>query len=199
MEVIRQDNLTVHQLTNSFKNSNTFVIAPDATDKVWLVDIGDISKILSAINNRFIVGVFLTHAHLDHIYGISEICKAFPDCMVYGSEKCIEYLFDDKKNLSFYYERPLSLNIKNCHKLSDRSKTQLSNGLWAECFYTPGHSPDSACYQVANLIFTGDAFIPGIPTVTKLRGGNKLLAAESIKLIQSRTNSSTIILPGHRL
>lgn len=197
MEVIRQDNLQVYQIANYFKNSNTFIIAPAGSDKVWLVDIGDYEPTLSVIGNKTVEGIFLTHAHLDHIYGIKDVLRKFPNCVVYGSGMCLEYLFDDKKNLSFYYERPLLLDIDKCRMLPDNNIVHLYGDISIERFYTPGHTPDSACYQIKDLIFTGDAYIPGLPTVTKLRGGNKQLAFESISLIKTRINSSTIILPGH--
>jgi len=197
MEVIQQGNLQVYQIANSFKNSNTFIIAPGGSDKVWLVDIGDSDAVLSALGNKRVEGIFLTHAHLDHVYGIRDVLQKFPDCAVYGSSMCLEYLLDDRKNLSFYYERPLYLRIDNYQVLPDNAIVHLYGEISIGCFHTPGHTLDSACYQIGNLLFTGDAYIPGIPTITKLRGGNKLLAAESLNLIKSRINSSTIILPGH--
>lgn len=197
MEVIRQDSFSIIRFANSFKNSNTFIIAPDCCDRVWLVDVGDSGKALSAIGDKRIEGIFLTHAHLDHIYGIKDVLNKFPECVVYGSDLCLEYLLDDRKNLSFYYECPLAINAFTCQKLTDNSTTRLGWNLVVKCFHTPGHTPDSVCYVIGNAIFTGDAYIPGIPTVTKLRGGNKILAGRSIELIQSKIARSTMILPGH--
>lgn len=197
MEVIPQDKLSIIRIANSFKNSNTFIIAPENCNNVWLIDIGDFGSILSVINHKRIAGIFLTHAHLDHIYGIKDALKKFPECVVYGSGMCLNYLFDDRKNLSLYYECPLSLTTANCRILSDSSVTHLYDCVAIECFYTPGHTPDSVCYQIGNLIFTGDAYIPGIPTVTKLRNGNKDLSVRSINLIMSKFNLLTVILPGH--
>lgn len=197
MEVIQQDNLIVTKIPNSFKNSNTFIIAPEGCDDVWLVDIGDSEPVLSATGDKRIEGIFLTHAHFDHIYGIKGIIDRFPDCIVYGSALCLEYLHNDKKNLSYYYQRPMALDIENRRMLLNGSAIKLIDDINIECFYTPGHSPDSACYQIENMIFTGDAYIPGIPTVTKLRGGNKSLSAISIDLIRSKINPATKILPGH--
>lgn len=197
MEVIQQDKFSVIRIANTFKNSNTYVIVPNDDIKVWLVDIGDFEEVLSAIGNKQIAGIFLTHAHLDHIYGIKEALQKFPECVVYGSGLCLEYLLDDRKNLSFYYECPLSLNVEKCKILFNDTFIELNEYISIQTLYTPGHTPDSACYQTENLIFTGDAYIPGIPTVTKLRGGNKLQASESIDIIKSKINSTTIILPGH--
>lgn len=197
MEVIQQDKFSVIRIANSFKHSNTYVIVPDNDDKVWLVDIGDFEEVVSAIGDKQIAGIFLTHAHLDHIYGIKDALQKFPDCVVYGSGMCLEYLLDDRKNLSIYYECPLSLKVEKCKILFDNTLIELNECISIQTFYTPGHTPDSTCYQIGNLIFTGDAFVPGLPTVTKLRGGNKLQASKSIGIIKSKINTKTIILAGH--
>ncbi|MCM1142321.1 MAG: MBL fold metallo-hydrolase, partial [Muribaculum sp.] len=169
MEVIQQDKFSILQIANSFKNSNTYVIVPNDDNKVWLVDIGNFKEVESAIGNKQIAGIFLTHAHLDHIYGIKETLQKFPECVVYGSGLCLEYLLDDRKNLSLYYECPLSQKVENCNILFNNTLIELNEVIAIQAFYTPGHTPDSTCYQTGNLIFTGDAYIPGIPTVTKLR------------------------------
>lgn len=77
MEVIQQDKFSVIRIANSFKNSNTYVIIPDNDNKVWLVDIGDFKDVVSAIGDKQIAGIFLTHAHLDHIYGIKDALQNF--------------------------------------------------------------------------------------------------------------------------
>lgn len=197
MEVIQQDKFYVIRIANSFKDSNTYVIVPKNDDKVWLVDIGDFEEVVSAIGDKQIAGIFLTHAHLDHIYGIKEALQKFPDCVVYGSGMCHEYLLDDRKNLSLYYECPLSLKVKKYKTLFNNSLIELNEYISIQTFHTPGHTPDSTCYQIGNLIFTGDAYIPGTPTVTKLRGGNKLQASESVGIIKSKITTMTIILAGH--
>ncbi|MCE5174409.1 MAG: MBL fold metallo-hydrolase [Bacteroidales bacterium] len=49
-----------------------------------------------------IKGVLLTHAHLDHIYGLPELFERFPDCLLYTNDFGMKTLADDKLNMSRY-------------------------------------------------------------------------------------------------
>ena len=62
---------------------------------------------------------------------------------------------------------------------------------------TPGHNEGCLTFQLANYFFTGDALIPNIPIVTKLKSGNKQKAKESALKIKMATDENSIICPGH--
>ena len=80
------------------------------------MDVGYIEPILSIIGDRNVKGVFLTHTHYDHIYGINKLVESFPECIVYTSQHGEEGLFSDKLNFSRYHEEPILFkgNILRC-------------------------------------------------------------------------------------
>lgn len=78
--------LKVDHVVNTIFNSITWVLSDSDSDHVWLVDCGDIKPILERVGNKEIAGVLLTHAHFDHIYGLPELLKPYPDCRVYTNE-----------------------------------------------------------------------------------------------------------------
>ncbi len=53
----------------------------------------------------------------------------------------------------------------------------------ARVYETPGHHPSCLTFEIGDCLFTGDAYIPGEKVITNLPGGNKGLAAESVKRI----------------
>lgn len=64
--------LQVKQIVNSIFTSNTYVLFDDDYDYCWLVDIGDFNKVADVLPPGVeIRGVFLTHSHFDHIYGLN--------------------------------------------------------------------------------------------------------------------------------
>ena len=78
--------MKIKRIINSIFTSNTYIV-DDSIDAVSLIDIGDIKPIKDYLNKekKYVRFVFLTHTHYDHIYGIRELMKHYPDCIVYTS------------------------------------------------------------------------------------------------------------------
>lgn len=121
----------------------------------------------------------------------------FPDLIVYGAQATIEGLSDDRKNLSFYHEQPLKFVPRKFEIVQDGEIINLSGEIELIAHFTEGHCEGCITYITDNYIFTGDALIPNIPTVTKLKTGSKLLAKASVNKIKNLTTKRSIICPGH--
>lgn len=197
MEVIQRDNITATRFTNIFKGSNTYVMEFEGCCEVYLFDIGDSVDVLHFTKTRKVIGLFLTHCHFDHIFGISNLIEQHPECIIYCHPKCFEGLHNDRLNFSFYYEKPLNFIAKNVRLINNGESIYLTESILLNTIFTPGHSVDSTSYLVNKFLITGDAFIPKVPPVTKLKGGNKEQYAVSCNLIKSLINNDTILLPGH--
>ena len=91
--------LEVKRIVNSIFTSNTYLVFDDEYDYCWLIDIGDFQQVAESLPSPLkIKGLFLTHTHFDHIYGINTLNKVFPICCVYTSEYGKVALYDEKKN-----------------------------------------------------------------------------------------------------
>tara|TARA_B110000003_G_scaffold273438_1_gene311171 strand:- start:4160 stop:4792 length:633 start_codon:yes stop_codon:yes gene_type:complete len=179
--------------------SNTYLIRKKSFDNnVYLIDVGNSQDVLNALTpDQKIKGIFLTHAHYDHICGIKNIINMFPDCIVYCSEYAHMGLQSEKLNLSFYHLKPLVFNGDNVSLIFDGVSIELFVNYHLKVLKTPGHNKGSLSFVISDGIFTGDALIPGIPVVTKLRSGNKEEAKRSIELIYQSLGSEKVIYPGH--
>lgn len=189
--------IQVRQIENSFFAVANYLITDDSADWCWLVDVGEISLIIEFVDGRKVKGVFLTHSHHDHIFGINELMKVFPDCQIYLSEAGVEVLASDKLNFSKYVGPVVSYQGDNLIVFDKETDFELYPGVLMSAIPTPGHSPDSVSYRLGNYLFTGDAYIPGVPVVTKLRGGDKETAEKSTLFIKSMIDRNTILCPGH--
>ena len=188
--------LKVDKIVNSIFDSMTWLLSETESNQVWLVDCGDINSIIEKIGIREVAGVLLTHAHFDHIYGLPEIMKRFPDCRVFTNEIGRETLSDSKLNMSFYHETPLTVEGPQVHICAEGDKISIFSGLTANVYETPGHHPSCLTFMVGGFLFTGDAFIPHIKVVTNLPRGDKKLAQESMVRIIKIADGKTIC-PGH--
>lgn len=64
--------ILIKEIINSIFTSKTYILYRDKESNAWLVDVGDIEPIITFCENKslLIEGVFLTHGHFDHIYGL---------------------------------------------------------------------------------------------------------------------------------
>ena len=112
-------------------------------------------------NMSDIKGIFLTHAHPDHIGGAAEI-KRITDCKVYAPMLELEWIEDIDIQ---YRERPipnfytlLSESVKVDVPLQDGDSVTLEKGIEICALLTRGHSHGSMSFILGdNIIFTGDA------------------------------------------
>ena len=188
--------MKIIRIQNSVLNSNSFILSDETYPYCWLVDVGDIEPIWKAIGNRQMKGVFLTHTHYDHIYGINKLVEYFPECVVYTSLHGKDGLFSDKLNLSRYHEDSFQFQGTNIEVLQDGDEIQLYPNVVMKAMYTPGHDWSCMSYYTDKLIFTGDSYIPNVKVVTSFPKSNKSEAKISLgRLLELCKNRD--IYPGH--
>lgn len=189
--------LKVKQVVNRVFMSNTYIVFDEGFDDCWLVDIGDYERAVKALpKGKTVKGLLLTHSHFDHIYGINELCKTYPQCVVYASKYDSEALMDDRKNLSRYHEHPIVFEGKRLVVVGEGDEIPLMGEHKIKVVATPGHEPGCLTFYSDDYIFTGDSYIPGVKVVTKLPGGNRTLATKSVEKIL-RLAKGKKICPGH--
>lgn len=170
---------------------------------MWLVDCGDVPPIVDMLSSlggdtSMIKGVLLTHVHYDHIYGLPRLTEKFPSLRVYTNEYGKNALTDIRLNYSKYHNDPIVYESENIVVCKEGDEIELFGGVTAKVHETPGHSDSCLTYEMADYLFTGDAYIPGVKVVTTLKGGDKNLAAKSVERIKSLAEGK-IICPGHEI
>jgi glyoxylase-like metal-dependent hydrolase (beta-lactamase superfamily II) len=193
--------IKVHTIVNTILRSCTYILHNE--DKyVYLIDCGDVMPILDFVrrNNKTVKGIFLTHCHYDHIYGINQIISQFPNAIIYGSTETIEGLKDPKINLSKYHgESMIVSKDARINKISESSNIQLFNQKII-IIETPGHDIGCLSFLVGNMLFTGDSYIPNLPVFTKWKRSEKQLALyfeAQIKKLLFEHNYT--LYPGHSI
>lgn len=193
--------IEIHDITNTIFTSKTYILSKDGFDKAWLVDIGDVEPVLEYLETKQldVVGILLTHAHFDHIYGLESLVEHFPQCEVYVTESAKQALASDKLNMSRYHGDRISYDKDNVVVVHEGESMTLFEGEPKMVFYeTPGHNPGCLTMVMGNIIFTGDAYIPGVGVNTRLPRANKEQAKESLERI-SKLAEGKKVLSGHQI
>lgn len=188
--------MNIVRIVNSLFTSNTFVLTDESSQDCWLVDVGDIEPIMKEIGDKQVRGLFLTHAHYDHIYGINRLVEYFPECAIYTSLHGKEGLFSDKLNFSRYHNEPIVFQGKHIEVLNDGDEILLFPNVLLKAIYTPGHDWSCMSYYTNEVIFTGDSYIPKIKVITSFPKSNKIEAKVSLDRILKFCKTRDVY-PGH--
>ena len=191
--------LQIKEIINSIFTSKTYILSKEGCDNAWVVDIGDIEPVLEYLEatGKTLAGLFLTHAHFDHIYGLPVLVKHYPECKVYVTEYAKEALASDKLNMSRYHETPMRYEGDNVVVVHEGEKMILFEGEPEMRFFeTPGHNPGCLTMMMGDVIFTGDAYIPGVGVTCQVPHANKEQAKESLDRIIKMAEGKTIF-SGH--
>lgn len=156
----------IHRIVNSVFTSNTYILTSEGKS-AFLIDIGDVQPVKELLDNdgKVVKAVFLTHTHYDHIYGIRELIKAYPDCIIYTSSFGKEALGSDKLNFSRYHNDPIVWTENNISVLGEGDKIEITTGNVLEVLETPGHDKSCLTYKLGNDVFSGDSYIPGVKVI----------------------------------
>lgn len=171
--------------------TNTYLLING--DECLLIDpASKAEKLIDLIGNRKLVGVLLTHGHLDHIKAVDGLYEKF-NIPVYIN-KDDESLARDKNqgkkfgiNNSAYITAPL-IHIKE-------GLTTVGSFTFNTIF-TPGHTKGSVCYQFDNNLFTGDTLFHLSAGRTDLDSGKDDDLKSSLRLIRE-IKENLYVYPGH--
>ena len=184
------------------------------------------------------VFVILTHAHIDHFFGIQNIpAFAFADAavlMVQDAGACalehgdggltqadllgatlspmtvgLHVLTADRREVPGV---PVDICLANGGRLTitawpaepgsglpDREHIAFGPGPAIDCYHTPGHSPDSICVQIGELLFIGDILFAANPGIAGIVGWSQEALVSSLSGMDALLSRGEIgvACPGH--
>ena len=171
-------------ITGPFQQ-NTRIVACETTKKAICIDPGDDSpEIAEFINENALdlQAIAITHGHLDHIGGVSDLHRKFPDAEIIMHK-------DDE---DFYYglpEQPLAMGVPPAQLKAMSLEYEVPPRLtrnWRDgeiyavgdlnfvIRHTPGHSRGHVIFaeESEKVIFGGDCLFAGSIGRTDLPGGD---------------------------
>nr|WP_307774426.1 MBL fold metallo-hydrolase [uncultured Cetobacterium sp.] len=145
-------------------------------------------------NNLTLKNIIFTHGHGDHIGGINEAAKIFPEANIYIGKEDEKFLFDSQYSLSYAIQGyDLSFNGKY-------SLLKEGDSIFGfEVIDTPGHTIGSKCFynKEARLMISGDTLFRRSFGRYDLPTGNLTQLQKSLKKICENYPEDTIVYSGH--
>lgn len=189
----------VIRIVNEPFSSNTYLLYRNFDKKCIIIDPG-LDEIL--VDQKIIemklepVAVIATHAHFDHIGGVSFLHNKYSipfylhkeDLKLYNSANFYLKLSKIKKSIEI--TNPEVLLVETRQKL-------IINNFCLEIFNFQGHTNGSCIIAYENIIFTGDTLFKKGLYLNKLPQENVERLKESILKILDTFDLNTICYPGH--
>lgn len=144
---------------------NYIWVLNDETGRCLIVDPGEAAPVLKAIEaNRWQPeAILLTHHHNDHVGGVAELHRRFPNLIVYGPEE--------------------TRNKGTTKIVADGDRINILEHEF-HVFSTPGHTSGHVCFYSAPWLFCGDTLFSG--------GCGRLFEGTAAQMYQSLQRINTL-------
>ena len=166
---------------------------------VLIVDPGDnAQRILTAVGERTISAIVLTHYHYDHVgalAGLRNIWEA-QGIPIYLHPLDQDRFLREQSKRSKESEFASALEVV-LRPIDDGACLELG-GLVLKVMHTPGHSAGSIClyHQGSNILISGDTLFRGTTGRTDLGGGSPHQMHETLQVL-ALLPDATMVYPGH--
>ncbi len=193
--------MKVKQFVFSHFMENCFVVWDQESRNASVIDPGaygpyEVEKLIQFIEKNGLVlqHVLLTHAHIDHIAGLKQVCEHF--------HLPVTLHADGLKLLAQAEVYGSVMRFDNVPDMTTLETNLIQDGDIVgpfECRYVPGHCPGSMAFVLHEdrMVFTGDALFRGSIGRTDLPGGNYDQLIRSIRTQILPLDDRYEVLPGH--
>lgn len=184
-------------ITNGQFAQNCYLVADTAAGECAIVDPGEESgRILAEVARRGwrVTGIWLTHAHVDHILGVAAV-KAATGAPIH-LHAADRPLYDGLPQQAQWMGLTATPAPPPDAELRDGGRVRVGTHEF-EVRHTPGHSPGAVSFIAPGLALTGDALFAGSVGRTDLPGGDGAALLSSIRSRLLPLPDDTVVYSGH--
>lgn len=189
--------MKVVQIPNGVFAENCYLVIDEASAECAVVDPGEeAGMILHKIEREGVraVGIWVTHAHLDHVMGVARV-RAATGASVWlhpADRPLYDRVTQQAVAFGLRAEQPPPPDASWSH--GDVTRVgRLTFGVR----HTPGHSPGSVALVGEGVVFSGDVLFQGSIGRTDLPGGDFGTLIGSIERELLVLPDATIVYSGH--
>ena len=185
--------MTIYSLQGDYLSECTYIVAEGGSALV--IDPGtSAQRILEACRTISVtlVGVLLTHGHVDHTIGAHELQRAGLPIYAHSEEFS---LIASRASLALALGLCQDTFVPDYSVLDDQELSIA--GLTVKVIHTPGHTQGGVCYLIGDALFTGDTLFPGSYGRTDLPTGDEQDLLCSIANVLFELPPETKVYSGH--
>lgn len=185
-------------IPNGMFAQNCFLVVDDAAGECAIVDPGEeAGLILHKVSGTGArpVAIWLTHAHLDHVLGVSRVAAETGAAVwLHPADRP---LYDGVPQQAAWFGLPAPAPLPAPDHPFVPGATMRVGGLSFGVRHAPGHSPGSVCLAGHGVVFAGDVMFAGSIGRTDLPGGDFETLMDSIERELLSLPDATILYSGH--
>ena len=179
--------------------TNCYLVINEETKESVMVDPGAYpAKVKNAVKEQGLKlkAVLLTHAHFDHIMGLSDVMEDVK-VPVYVEEADLPMMTDGESNLSSAYVRG-GYRFEEAVPVSDGQQLEIA-GCQFGVIHTPGDTRGGCCYYMEQegVLFSGDTLFQTSVGRSDFPGGSASALVRSVKEKLLVQPEETHVSPGH--
>lgn len=192
--------MKIRTFTGSGFGENAYLLACEATDECVVVDPGDAAPaVVSAIeaDGLSLQAILLTHAHLDHIEGVSTVRDAVPEVPIWLHPDDL-MLYRGVRQQAAMFGLDAQPQPDPTHELVPGDEYRFGDCI-LDVRFTPGHAPGHVIFVNADdgVVLVGDVVFQRSIGRTDLPGGDLQTLMRSIREQVLTLPDDTVLLPGH--
>ena len=181
--------------------TNCWIVADDRDGPAAVIDPADDARaILSALGERVVAAIVLTHAHFDHIGAVRDLIAATGAPLLIHSADAPD-LADETTTGGAMFGFSQTAPAPD-RTLCDGEDIEIGE-VHLMVLHTPGHTPGGICLFAedpsggAPHLFAGDTLFAGSVGRTDFPGGDARVLSRSIATQLAVLPAETIVHPGH--
>jgi len=175
---------------------NSYLVIDEGTKKAVYVDPGAEGQRLLEVLGRSgatLEGIWLTHAHVDHIGGIAALRRVYNVPILL--HPLDEPVYEAGESVARMYGIPFERPPRPDRPLAEGQRLQVGNTAF-EVMHVPGHAPGHVLFVADDLVLGGDLIFAGSIGRTDLPLSDPLAMQESLARAAALPES-LVIHPGH--
>lgn len=185
--------------TGGLAQTNCFLVVDDDSKEAVLFDAPDhsVGPLLDHVaeHDLKLIGLWLTHAHFDHVADHAVVRERFPDAQLLIHRDDLPLLAAPQAAL---FQLPFEIPPATPDKFVVDGERLHIGTIPVDVIHTPGHAPGHVCYHFPdqNVLIGGDLILMNAIGRTDLPGGDEAILMASLRRVMQLPDE-THLLAGH--